>query len=686
MRRDAIVCVVAVGIVVAGGCAAWTQTPAASRTIAPAVAFPKPTSPAQSAEPTEGGRLHGIVKSGSTPLPGVTVTAQNTLAGKRYSTTTDIAGAWSLTIPVNGRYVIRTQFAAFAQGSQEALLNASNRDQTVAFDLMLASRAPHLDQEQGAPYEQALQAIRQLAGSGAQNLNLLSALMGDTENQNNASGMSMRGAALPSIAGNSDFSEDSVAISGQTGQVSPLAGLDIDRIRDAIETMRLQTGGQGGSEGRQGVLVLGGPGGFNMAMGGGPGGGFMGGPRDFGGGRTIFRNFNPAQPHGAIFWMGSNSALDALPFALNGQPQVRPASGTNRFGITFISAHLPCPISPSPAAKIPSSSVFPARATRARWISTPLCPRMPSAAATSPLPACRPSTIRPTTPVAACSARRPGNPSPATSFLRSASPHPPPRCFAAAPPSRKSSPSRTSPPPPPTATTITCSPPRKPTIRGWAFATCACWARAPVCWEAAASAAGRSRVRGLRQNLNFNYNWSRSAEDNVNLFPQLGGNSSTGSNSLQAGYTLGYNKVTSIFNANWNRSNLQTLNYFTGGPDVATQAGILGPDGAALNANPLDYGLPSITLVQFAGLSQQQPNFSLSQNHLHRRDPQLAARQAQHPLRRRLPPCPSRLPRRLKLHRLLHLQRQIHAGSRGISCHRLRPRRLPSWPPTRNGH
>ena len=57
-----------------------------------------------------------MVKSGNIPLPGVTVTAQNTLTGKRYSTTTDITGAWSLTIPQNGRYVVRTQFAAFAPG------------------------------------------------------------------------------------------------------------------------------------------------------------------------------------------------------------------------------------------------------------------------------------------------------------------------------------------------------------------------------------------------------------------------------------------------------------------------------------------------------------------------------------------------------------------------------------------
>jgi hypothetical protein len=88
-----------------------------------------------------GGRLHGVVMSGAVPLPGVTVTAQNTLTGKRFSTTTGITGAWSLNIPQNGRYVVRTQFAGFAAGALEAVLNAASRDQTVSFELVLASRA-----------------------------------------------------------------------------------------------------------------------------------------------------------------------------------------------------------------------------------------------------------------------------------------------------------------------------------------------------------------------------------------------------------------------------------------------------------------------------------------------------------------------------------------------------------------
>ena len=49
----------------------------------------------------------------------------------------------------------------------------------------------------------------------------------------------------------------------------------------------------------------------------------------------------------------------------------------------------------------------------------------------------------------------------------------------------------------------------------------------------------------------------------MNLFPQLGGKSASNSDSLQAGYTVGYHRFTSIFNVNWNRSNSHTTNFFT---------------------------------------------------------------------------------------------------------------------------
>ena len=147
---------VTIGVLATCGLAARAQTPAQTpdatsvpasnrSTQAPAPASDKSApaaTPDQASAPiVTGGRLHGTVKSGNIPLPGVTVTAQNTLTGKKYSTTSDITGSWSMTLPQNGRYVIRTQFAAFAPGSQEALLNAASHDSLVNFQLLLASRA-----------------------------------------------------------------------------------------------------------------------------------------------------------------------------------------------------------------------------------------------------------------------------------------------------------------------------------------------------------------------------------------------------------------------------------------------------------------------------------------------------------------------------------------------------------------
>ncbi len=67
---------------------------------------------------------------------------------------------------------------------------------------------------------------------------------------------------------------------------------------------------------------------------------------------------------------------------------------------------------------------------------------------------------------------------------------------------------------------------------------------AALVWAAAAVAAADAGTQnqGLRQSINFNYNWSHSASDNVNMFPQLGGKTSIDSNSVQAGYTVGYHK------------------------------------------------------------------------------------------------------------------------------------------------
>jgi hypothetical protein len=551
------------------------------------------------------------VKSGNISLPGVTVTAQNTLTGKRFSTTTDINGAWSMSIPQNGRYVIRTQFAAFAPGSQEAVLNAASHDQTVTFALELASRAAQQARETASQHAGG-SIVQQLTGNSAQSLSLVSALAGDAETGTQAggsgSGLGAAGAALPSIAGNSDFSGDSVAISGQSGQVSPMAGVNIDQIRDAMDAYRNANGGQLPPGG--GGLFGGGPGGGAFGpggFGGGPGG-FGGGGGGFGGGgRGNFRGFNPGQPHGAIFWIGSNSALNAEPFALDaltGQQQ-QPSSGTNRFGITFMSA----PYIPHLTKPSGKDTVFlTLSGTRS---SSPL-----DEYATVPTDAERggdfsarglPAIYDPTTGLQ-FNANSVANVIPSARIAPQAAAllkfYPEPNLAGSTGINGYNYHLLT------TAQTNTTEAGARYNRSIGKNAT------QPGGGGRGGFGGGggpRNQNQGLRQSINVNYNWTETASDNVNMFPQLGGKTASSSNAVQAGYTIGYHKVTNIFNANWNRGNNHTTNFFTNGTDIATQLGILGPGGAPLNANPLDYGLPSVQVGSIAGLSEQQPSFSISQ-------------------------------------------------------------------------
>ena len=78
--------------------------------------MPAPVRTAAASSEASGGTITGTVKAGAVPLPGVSVTATNTLTGKKYATTTDINGSFAMAIPRNGRYVVKAELAAFATG------------------------------------------------------------------------------------------------------------------------------------------------------------------------------------------------------------------------------------------------------------------------------------------------------------------------------------------------------------------------------------------------------------------------------------------------------------------------------------------------------------------------------------------------------------------------------------------
>ena len=567
-----------------------------------------------------------MVKAGSVPLPGVTVTAQNTLTGKRYSTTTDITGAWSMTIPQNGRYVIRTQFAAFAVGSGEAVLNAASHDQTVNIGLELASRAAAEEQRRAAseaanPAASAVaalgsagvaqsavaQAIQQLTGTGAENVSLTSALSADTEAAGGQGGAA--GAELPTIATNSDFSGESVAITGQSGQVSPLAGIDMDRLRDALQTYQAQNGGDlpGGGGlfgGGGGGLFIGGAGAIGGGF-GGPGGGPSGGGRGgggFGGGRGNFRGFNPAQPHGAISWNGTNSALNAQPFSLRGQTEAQPPYGTNSFTATLMSEpYLPRLTKPSGKDTI----FFTVSGSRNSNLTNQYA-TLPTAAELGGdfSAAGLPTIYDPTTGLPFFNNKIPsgaaGRITPAAQALA--------KFFPA---------------PNITGTNalnnynyyfLTTSQSNSNSAGVRYMRTLGKVQTTQRGGRGGGGVGGgrggrNTQNQGLRQSISLNYNWSGSASDIANMIPQLGGKSASDSNAIQAGYTLGYHRLTSISNLSWNRSSSHTINYFTDtSNNVGLTNGIVVPNDFALN-----YGLPNISLSSVTGLSETQPSFSVSQ-------------------------------------------------------------------------
>src|SRR5258708_101520 len=130
----------------------WTATEQTARTPAAAPTY----------------EITGSARSGKTPLPGVTVTAANTLTGKKYSAATNSEGKFALSGITRGRYVVRVEFMGFAAFTQEVVLNPENPSAKVDAELILASR----QQEQSNSGSAAIAA----AGRGFQSLAMDSAL------------------------------------------------------------------------------------------------------------------------------------------------------------------------------------------------------------------------------------------------------------------------------------------------------------------------------------------------------------------------------------------------------------------------------------------------------------------------------------------------------------------------------
>ncbi len=501
-----------------------------------------------------GGILRGIIKSGNTPLPGVTVVATNTLTGDTYATVTDLHGQYAMRIPKNGRYVVRADLAGFAIATQEVLLNAAHSEEIADLGLTLASRSTAAGAAGGQNPAQ------QSGGAALQNLG----------NLVQAAGMGAGGMQIADIAQNSDISTESVAVNGQTGTVNPFASIDQSQLQQRLEDMRAQQ---------------------SLSRVPGQGGGRRYGPP--GGGGGFFRRFNPTKPHGSVYYSGGNSALDTLPFSVTGVPVVQPAYNTNNAGFVFVGPpQIPGLLKPS-MANFMFLGLFITRNSNPfnQYATVPTLAERGgdfsqyTGTGTSVVPIYDPTT----------GLQFSGNKIPVGDITTQSQ-----------------------------ALLQYIPLPNQPgALQNFQYLTTAQSNSTRVGMRFThnfGSGGGGAALppflrnlmgqanHGLTQNMNANFNFSHASSDMLNVFPQLGGANQTYQYSINLGYVLGYNRWTFNTSANFNRSNSQVSNFFTGHTNVAANAGIQG-----LGANSFNYGVPNAVFSQFSGMNEQAPSYRLNQ-------------------------------------------------------------------------
>ncbi|MEO6815362.1 MAG: TonB-dependent receptor, partial [Edaphobacter sp.] len=542
----------------------------------------------QAAPAASGGAIKGTVKAGLVPLPGVAVTATNTLTGKKYATTTDIIGSFEMVIPRNGRYVVKTELAAFATETKEILLEGGKPEQVAAFAMQLASRVAREEAKQAAV------ATRSGQGRGTQALSV----SGESDLADASAGTGVVGAQMPtlSVLGGDEAATDSVAVSGQMGQTNGLANFNEDEIRQRVEDAMARARQQGGAAGDMANAAAGMLGG----MMGGPGGG-GGGGRGGGVGRGGFRGFNPSQPHGAIFYQGGNGALNAAPFSVAsalGEPGaqvVKPSSMSNRFGVSFVG-------SPFIQGLVkPSSKQFVfLNVTGQRNINPDIFNgTVPTLAERSgDFSALGQTLYDPTTgqPIAGNNLKNASTPiSPQALALLNFYPAP------NVPNAGKLN----------NYQTVTNAGQNSTSaslryVRNFGQSGFSSMFRRPAA----------NAPKTLSQNINFNGSYSHSASDSHNIFLPLGGTTASDGYGITAGYTIGYGRLRNNASISWNRSHATTENYFTNGlVNPGLQAGVLVGD-STIQSNRFYYGVPTISFGgsnALTGFNNTAPNDTISQ-------------------------------------------------------------------------
>lgn len=517
-----------------------------------------------------GGIIYGVVKSGNMPIPGAGVLVSSAPSSsleptaQKLSTWTDVDGGYTVAVPSYGSYTVQVQMAAFAKETQQVVLDASHPSAQAKFDLMLLSRT-----REAAP--QPRKTPGQGGGQrGFQSLALMQGMADQGSSGNAANDVVPPGMPVPGIA--PDSATESIAVSGNTS--NPFNSMSGDELQQRSNDARQQGGGFGALGG------FGGLGGGGFGGGGGRGGAMM---------ITGRRGFDINHPHGSIYYGIGDYALNAAPFALDGEPPTNPAYQQNSFGgslggplnipniyhggaKTFFFVNYNGKRGENPFDQfsvVPTLLEREGNFSQARYTS--------GAAAGSLVMIFNPAT----------GAHFPNNTitqiNPIAAGLLSYIPLP----------------------------NLTPSPGN---YQNFQYVTSANNntddLNVRVNHTLGSASAGLRRRRGPRNNLTFGFHYHATGSTITNAFPSVGGNTSVRSFDIPVGYVRTIGKLTNSLRFDFNRSRTSTLNLYAYNNDITGGLGVAG-----VSTNPFDWGLPNLSFMNSASLQDTAPRLLRNQTY-----------------------------------------------------------------------
>jgi hypothetical protein len=549
--------------------------------------------------------IGGVIVSGRTPLPGVVVSIVDADAHAVDATASGTDGIYSLKVPGAGRYTLKAELVAFAPISRSVELSAASCQQRVDLSMTLASRVPQAATVAAAapgapaapvtPASAAAPTARVNGGRGVgaggrgqangrgqpfQSLALLADEAGAARADDTAGGATDAAAQVLLPPGFSpDTSAESVTAIG-TSQPNdiffgPNGGDLADRLANAFGGGEAFGQGPGGS---------GGPGGGRGGFGGPGGGPFGGGGGPFGG-----RGGGGNQIRGSVFQSFDSSALDAAPFALNGQPTIKPDYFQQRFGATLGGPMVIPKVVNSPRTFFflnytgnHSRNPFDAYST----VPTP-------AERAGDLSALGRTIIDPTT----------GRPF-ANNQIPTSRQDPAAQQLLALIPLPNQSGDRQN------FHTVTTTTSQLDDINLRFVRT---FGAVPQRGQGGrggfggrAGGGGRGGPGGGRagvSNLNVSVHYRHSDNTSSNLFPTLGGESKASAWDVPVSYSFTRGGVFQTLRGQFNRQHAETRNLYAFGQNVAGDAGILGVSG-----DPFDFGAPNLSFSSFSSVRDTNPS------------------------------------------------------------------------------